>query len=303
MRLAFIGIFGALNLGIAAPKTLDLVAYWNQGESVFYHVHYTQKSNQGKRSQSKMLDYKVQLKVIDSTANSYGLEWKTGDVDFVHEGLSSELVNELGRLGANIPIRYQTGEMGDYQSLTNKSEIQNLVLKAVNLTLKNQLKDQLQDSAVLQRTEAFKNVIFTGEVFESLILRDVKIFHSLYGGRYHLGAPKVYDFAWPNPWGGADIPGSLKVKVSKYNALNHTVQIDLVTRADPQKASKLIQDFMLKMGVSKDSIQFKQKLELSEVCKYTFDLTRNWPKAISYVKTVKYMDRTQVDTYEFKQMK
>lgn len=288
-----------IGAAVAAPKSLDFVAYWNKGDQRLYQVQYTKKSiTESGVEKVKKTNYTVSLKVLDSTEKSYDVEWTSSNYDISDTEMSTGTMNELRKLGANIPVLYSVDEMGAFAELKNKAQIKELTTKAMDIAFKELPKD----SATEQRIAAMKSMFLADGVLEALMLRDVQVFHSPYSGSYSLGKPQVYAIEWPNLWGTDPIPAQMTVKVVKFQPQKDLAELDISSKIDPKKAVKLIKAVFDQLGTEPEKGKMPNQLDITEHSKYVVELSTGWLKSLKYVKTAKFMGQTQIETYEFKRV-
>ncbi|WP_223267239.1 hypothetical protein [Polaribacter sp. IC073] len=121
-KLLIIGILFLYSTNISSqinPKysTVQVVAYWSKLEKQSYNISYEKlKIKNNDTISREIMKYEVDIKVIDSTNNSYTSEWFyknfTIDTDY-------ELVKKLTAISKDISVTIKTDELDTFIEVVN----------------------------------------------------------------------------------------------------------------------------------------------------------------------------------------
>ncbi|WP_232734718.1 hypothetical protein [Polaribacter sp. ALD11] len=118
-KLLFNGIlFYSTNISSQInPKdsTVQVVAYWSKLEKQSYNISYDKIKNNDTISR-EIMKYEVDIKVIDSTKNSYTSEWlyKNFTID-----TDNELVKKLTAISNDISVTIKKDDLGAFIEIVN----------------------------------------------------------------------------------------------------------------------------------------------------------------------------------------
>lgn len=174
--------FGQIN---PADSTVQVIAYWNKAERHTYDLTYQKLKVVGKDTIiTQNIRYKADVEVVDSTANSYTVQWKYRDYSFGN--VTGKQIEENGmgsiiKMFQNIPVLFTTDENGAYKELLNWEEISNKFKKSIDFG-KNTLKLPIELSA-------FSEKMFTRADIEDIAIKDIQLFYMFYGLKLNLGVP------------------------------------------------------------------------------------------------------------------
>ncbi|HBS11071.1 MAG TPA: hypothetical protein DEO36_00800 [Flavobacteriaceae bacterium] len=127
--------FGQINM---KDSTAQVIGYWNIGDKQSYNVSLQKiKLRETDTISNELMTYNVDVTVIDSTANSYSIEW------FYHNyktNSTNEIVKKVTSLSEDLKVIIETDEFGARkgkatsrfsQSNSSISKIKNLTNEAI----------------------------------------------------------------------------------------------------------------------------------------------------------------------------
>ncbi|WP_029901803.1 hypothetical protein [Prevotella sp. 10(H)] len=143
-------------------STVQTVAYWDKGDVYEYQI--INKRTQYKNAQLISCDsliYNVDITVLDSTANSYTIEWLYKD-----------------NINKGLKIVYKTNEMGEFDEVMNWDEIRKFLEKAADTMTQNKDTD-----------------------IETVGVKEIIQYHMFYGMKYKVDELIETETAIPNVFG------------------------------------------------------------------------------------------------------
>ena len=168
-----------------ADSTVQVVTYWDKKEAHTYNMTYEKIKVKGTDSiVNQKVSYTVDIKVVDSTAKSYTIEWKYRD--YVLNGADQKRLEETGAskilgLFQGQEVRFKTDENGSFTELLNWREIKKRQEESIKLLVKG-----------AKLPKEIKNVLDklnSKETIQNYVLKDVMQFHNFYGIALSLGKP------------------------------------------------------------------------------------------------------------------
>ncbi|MBC6993678.1 hypothetical protein QWY85_17035 [Neolewinella lacunae] len=178
--------FGQISM---EDSTAQVISYWSIGEKQSYSMSFQTIKLQGEdTTENVLMTYDVDITVIDSTENSYLVEWfyknyKTNS--------TSEIVKKITALSEDIKVIIETDEFGVMKGVENWKEVSEYMEKSIQ-----PLKDEFQDAPQLEQLfKKLENMYLTKEGIEATAIQDAQQFHTFHGGRYFLG--EVLEFPLP----------------------------------------------------------------------------------------------------------
>lgn len=190
-----------------ADSSAQVVSYFNLGEKQSYSVSLQKIKITGTDTVSdELMTYDVDITIVDSTANSYVIEW------FYHNyktNSSNEVIRKVTTLSENLKVLIETNELGVVKGVKNWEEISKKITKIIS-QIKTENKDKPELIKIIEQIEA-KYTSKSG--VENGSIQDVQQFHSFHGGKYVLGQVIEFPLNVPNMY-YPEKPFDSKVKVS-----------------------------------------------------------------------------------------
>ncbi|MBP1663457.1 MAG: hypothetical protein H6Q19_597 [Bacteroidetes bacterium] len=206
-------LFGQIN---AADSTVQVVGYWNVHDKQTYQV--TEESNKiqnGTDTISKQkIAYLLDVEVLDSTANSYTIQWLSHDVKVINT--PNPLLDDLYKLGENSKIIFSVSETGVFKEILNWQEMQAQNQKAFEM-LRTKFDTIPQLVNMINGLESKFN---SKEAIEGSSVKLINQFYSFHGGKYKLGEELNTSVKLPNAYGGEPFDGMLTVLLDEIDTDN-----------------------------------------------------------------------------------
>ena len=171
-------LFGQISV---QDSTVQVIGYWSKQETQSYNVSYEKLKIKSKDTISReLIKYEVDIKILDSTENSYTIEWfyKNYTID-----TNNELVRKLTSIANDISVKIKTDELGAFIEVVNWEEVRDYLAK-VTETLKNELKDIPNYEKIIANV---MNIYSTKESIEANAIKDAIQFYAFHGVKYKLG--------------------------------------------------------------------------------------------------------------------
>lgn len=164
-----------------ADSTAQVIGYWGKGEKQKYLISYDKLQLSGDDTTRKEnAKYEVEISILDSTANSYIIEWNYRNFNVAKINMLTKDVTDIIR---DMSVVFKTDEFGSFIEIINLEEIRDLLKEALELT-KNSIP---ANSEVLNVWDETVSKFLTKQAIEGLALQDIQQFYTFHGGSYKLG--------------------------------------------------------------------------------------------------------------------
>lgn len=241
-RLAFLLVyFSFCLLGSAQinlqDSTVQVVAYWDLGEKHKYSYQSQEYEVQGQDTiWGDFHSSDFTLEVLDSTANSYVVECRVLEYEnHCTDSLEQRVVDFVASITSNIPIRYQTNELGQFQDFVNWEEQCHVIDSIIPLVNDMMIEDMPELKTIPEDTLAMLKNVVTHMMSvlknkSTMVASYKELFYPLYYHGAKLQLDKRYESAqkFSSPWLPNDvIDGSLEFEVARYNPETNWVTFHL----------------------------------------------------------------------------
>jgi hypothetical protein len=185
MRAVFTLVFFSMILAshaqiIPGDSAIQVIGYWNKNDLETFKVETKKyKIKNEDTVDVEVIKNQIDIRILDSTANSYTIEWLFKNYDFSN---ANKMTKQLVGIAKDMKVIIKTDEMGSFQEVINWKEIQE-ELKKVFVLASLQLKGNPQAKAML---EDMQEQYTSKEVIESSLLQDIQHYYTFYGGKYTL---------------------------------------------------------------------------------------------------------------------
>ncbi|MDX5418945.1 MAG: hypothetical protein LPK09_06995 [Hymenobacteraceae bacterium] len=298
----FFTLFFALiscNLFAQSDSTVSFVAYWQKGETQQYKVIKKKLAQRnGKETKNEVNSYLTSFTVLDSTANSYLIEYKYENTLF---SSSPELTQQMSSLGDKyryLTVKYKTNELGAFQGIENWKEVGKMMNDIFSLVIKNteaSKKRELENAM-----KPLKDVYSSKEGIEGLVFKELQSFHSPYGGVFSITDTIHYEDELPNLIGGDPIKANASLYFKPIDYENGTCTYINELNPDAEGIRKMVTDMTSKIMSAANfgsAAEKKQKMEemrqafadmkmdIKDYSTYTYDLENSWPTLVTTKRT------------------
>ncbi|PCH98634.1 MAG: hypothetical protein COB85_01110 [Bacteroidetes bacterium] len=173
-------------------STVQVIGYWSIGDKESYNVSLQKfKLRETDTVSNELMTYEVDVTVIDSTTNSYSIEW------FYHNyktNSTNELVKKITSLAEDLKVIIETDEYGAIKGVKNWEEVRDYLKKSIG-QMENDIKDIPNMDKLLKKIEG----TFTSKAaIESASIQDAQQFYTFHGGRYLLNEVLEFSMQVPN---------------------------------------------------------------------------------------------------------
>lgn len=241
--LLSVNVFGQINM---IDSTAQVIGYWDKSEKQTYVI--TEEKIKIADSDTVSRDFyrcMVDVTIVDSTANSYIIDWSYRDYDIQSD---NELVLKLSALTKDMTIRIRTDELGAFQEVINWEEVRDFILEATKM-LYDETKDIPNwDKLVKQIGDMYS----TKESIELAAVKDMRQFYSFHGAMYEYDQEYSVDMKTPNLFGGEPFDSKVTVWLDELNPEENNFIIRMYQSVDSEQLTNATFDYLVKMAETID---------------------------------------------------
>ena len=201
-------LFAQLNMN---DSTAQVIGYWDKNEKQSYSITSEKLKINGTDTLSReQTSYTVDITIVDSTADSYLIDWMYKDYKI---NTDNELMKKLSTLAQDMKVTIRTNEMGVFQEVVNWKEVRDYMLQATRL-LKNEVKDIPNMDKVISQIEGMYS---TKSAIEAGAVKEIQQFYSFHGAKYVYGEEYESDMKVANLYGGEPFDTHVTVWLDELN--------------------------------------------------------------------------------------
>jgi hypothetical protein len=273
------------------------ISFWKNKEAKVYQIrHSKEKFNTTKGNIKSEATYEAHIKVTDSTAEGFRIEWVYKN--FKVAGISDNSINSLNAILEGMKIVYKTDDVGIFTELVNWEAVRDYALSNYEKIVAKAAENS-EFAAALKQVKA---IFQSKENIEALLIREVQLFHSPYGVEYTLTGV-VTETELPNVTGGAPFPASVTIKLEELNTKMDYCKVSLNQIVDKGKAGPIMAALLKKLAgsqkVDEEEIKKQAKdLEISDLNSYNYALSSGWVNNLVYKRIANVGISKQIEIYE-----
>lgn len=233
------GAFGQINMN---DLTAQVIGYWDLNEKQSYII--TQEKYKVKDSDTtsrEFYKYAVDMTIVDSTANSYVIDWFYKDYEIQSD---NELIQKLASITEDMNVRVRTDELGAFQEVINWEEVRDYILKGTKL-LKKETKNIPNMDKFIKQLEGMYS---TKESIELGALKEMQQFYTFHGAKYEFGQEYNADMKVANLYGGEPFDTKVTVWLDDLNPDDNNFIIRMQQTVDSEQLTSATFDYLVKMS-------------------------------------------------------
>ncbi len=234
-----INVFGQINMN---DSTAQVIGYWDMNEKQSYTVTQDNfKITDSDTTSREFHKYTVDITIVDSTANSYLIEWLYRDYEIQSD---NELIQKLSSITEDMTVRIRTDELGVFQEVVNWKEVRDYILKATKLMDKETKNIPNMDKFINQ----IEGMYGTKESIELGAVKEMQQFYTFHGAKYELGEEYNIDMQAANLYGGDPFDMRVIVWLDELNPQNNNFIIRMQQTIDSEQLTEATYDYLTKIA-------------------------------------------------------
>lgn len=189
-----------------------IVSYWSIGDSYDFKItKINQQYKDDKLTKDQKQEYIATFTVIDSTENSYTINWSyENDIENTYQ-IPQELSERFSKYKLT-EIVYKTSEVGAFLEVLNWKEVGEIMNSMFEDIIEVLGENDKQKEANLKLAmQPFKQMYSSKQGVEQLVLKELQSFHFPMGIEFNITEPIIYDEELPNMFGGEPIKAKAKL--------------------------------------------------------------------------------------------
>lgn len=232
-------VFSQINM---ADSTVQVIGYWDKNEKYSYTVtNESFKVENQDTTEREFSKYQVDVRIIDSTENSYTIGWFYRDYEIHTE---NELVKRLTSLVEDMEVIIKTDALGAFIEVVNWKDFQKILSKATNL-LRKEFKEVPQIESIIKQVESMYG---TKESIEAAGIKEIQQFYTFHGGKYKYGEEVNGILQVPNLYGGKPFDSNVDLWLDEINPENNNFIIRMKQSVNADQLTKTTFDYLTNMA-------------------------------------------------------
>ena len=235
---------------------IAFVSYWSIGDSYNFKISKIKKQwKEGKLTKDQKQDYIANFKVIDSTENSYTINWSyENDLGNTYK-IPEKLLDRFSKYKIT-EIKYKTSEVGYLIEILNWKEVgdtMNSMIVDIIEVLGD--KDEMKKDALKTALQPIKQIFSSKQGVEQIVLKELQYFHFPMGLEYDITEPLLYDDELPNMLGGRPIKAKAKLYFENVDFEESFCVIKQELSLDPKDTKDLLKQFFKQMKLGNKEVK------------------------------------------------
>lgn len=273
-------------------STAQVIGYWDKNEKQSYIV--TQEKYKIKDSDTTSRDfykYAVDITIVDSTANSYTIDWFYKDYEIQSE---NALIQKLASVTNDMNVRVRTNELGVFQEVINWKDVRDYILKETRLLKKETKNIPNMDDFIKQ----LEGMYSTKESIELGAVKEMQQFYTFHGAKYEYGNEYNADVKVASLYGGEPFDTKMTVWLDELNPDDNNFIIRMNQTVNAEQLTNATFDYLVKMAETLKMPAPKRE-DIPEVSNDTYTASRihgsGWIIYSIETKETKAEDQTNIE--------
>lgn len=249
MKILVVGLillFGSSSYGQINLKdsTVQVIGYWSKKEKQTYAVTQETYKVKGTDTTSReFTKYFVDVTVVDSTADSYIIDWAYRDYSM---DTDNKIIKNLMAETQNIKVQIRTNQMGTFSEVVNWEEIRDYI-KKVMVSFKNEYDTIPQLTPVFAQIES---MFSTKEAIEQAVIKEIKQFYFFHGASYKMGEEYQAQSQVNNIYGGEPFDVDIVAWLHDINSDESIYTLYATQTVNQEQLSNAVFDYLTRMAIT-----------------------------------------------------
>lgn len=280
---------------LVSPAKITTIGYWNNGQAATYHVTESGASFKGKSDKpykESSSEYDIRLKVVDSTEKTYRFEMVY--TNSVPDPNTKGFIKKIGELAYDVPIIYQTTELGEFDTILNLEDLQKDLMQKLELCkgfVAEEEEKEVADIYSMVLDNMAKNFQDLENV-EAVYVRDIIALHGFYGFGLQLGKPLEIGLEYPTI-GEILLTGTGTLTLNAINKTKDECIFSSVEKPDREELKAYMGSLaLLFMMDSKKKMSMEElNMTMNTKKKLKMELSTGWMNSVVTTSTVKVSNK------------
>lgn len=247
IRVLIVGLIIILSQAMVAQinmedSTVQVIGYWDMNEKQTYTITDEKfKISGSDTTASEFLKYSVDISIVDSTANSYTINWHFCDFDIQTD---NPITQKIMTIAEEMNVTIKTDELGTVKEVVNWEEIRDYIYKATSM-LKDEFKEIPNMEKVIGQIEAMYS---SKESIESAAIKEIIQFYTFHGGKYKLGEQIRTATKTNNMYGGEPFDTELLLWLDEIDPDDNNYIIRMKQVVNSEQLTKTTFDYLTQIA-------------------------------------------------------
>ena len=223
-------------------SSVQVIGYWDKKEKKRYVLTNEQLKIQDTDTLSRNFHkYAVDITIVDSTENSYTINWFYHDYEVQSD---DEIFKLLASIAEGLTVIVITDELGTFKEIKNWQEVRDYILKGTKL-IKQQKKEIPNIDNIISQVE---NMYSTRESIETAVMHEIQQFYTFHGSVYKLGEVIDVEMKVTNGYGGEPFDANVSVWLDEINPADNNFVIRMIQVVNQEQLTKAAFDYFTKFA-------------------------------------------------------
>jgi hypothetical protein len=269
-------------------SSVQVVGYWNKNEKHTYSLQHQKKNVEGFDTIVVYdVKYKADIKIIDSSATGYIVEWKY--YDFVVSS-TDEVSGKLAKLNEGLIVKVSTDEIGTFKELLNWTDIKEHNQKALKILEKQKGFDNIQQKVSFTLKDRYSSK----EAIEAHSIKDIRQFYDFHGITLALGETLSDGAIQENTITKEPIHSKYFLELAEIDIENRSYTIRFKQIFDTAAFKTLAKDMVTEF-VDKSTSDFLKSMAVEEYLAVNMHES-GWPLELYYNREIYVNEKMQIET-------
>lgn len=233
--------YGQINMN---DSTVQVIGYWNKNEKQSFLVTNERYKVTGTDTSSReAYKYIVDVHIVDSTADSYTIDWFYHDYEFT---TNNELVKKLSAISEEMTITIVTDGFGMFKEVKNWEEIRDYISKMTQKLSEQTTNIPNFKDIVKQIVDRYQSK----ESIEAAAIMEIQQFYTFHGGKYKLDEEISGTIKTPNLLGGEPFDTEVVIWLQEIDTAANTAMLNIKQEVNSEQLTKATFDYLTKMSES-----------------------------------------------------
>jgi hypothetical protein len=232
--LLLYGLTNVLGQIDIATSSAEISGFWNKGDSRVYTISnekYTVTDDD--TSSYEFINYKVDIKIVDSSPDSYTIEWSYRNYLMITD---NPLLKKLAYLLEGRKVIIKTDKKGSFIEVVNWNDFKELVSKTTSM-LKTDFPDLEEKKEIIKLV---KGAYGSKEAIEKAAIKEIKQFYIFHGGKYKLDEQIVGQTTVPNYSGNNPFDAKYTLSLDEIDLMGFNSVIRLKQEVDSKQLTDVL---------------------------------------------------------------
>ena len=282
--------FGQINMN---DSTAQVIGYWNKGDKQSYAMQLQKiKLKVTDTTANEIMTYNVDITVIDSTENTYVIEWYYRNFK---SNTENELMKKLAASSEDIKVLIETDELGSIRRVLNWKEVG----KHMEKTLHPLEKEFANIPQVKKMIKQMLSMYTTEQGVFSAAIQDAQQFYTYHGAQYTLNELLEGQLKVPNMYNQNEpFDSQLKISLDELNPNDNNYVISSSQEVDSEQLTSVTFEYLKNFSKSMGTPEPKKK-DIGQLTNLTTTASRihgsGWVIYSIQTKTVESPGATNIE--------